>query len=123
MRVAEAYHPGALTCDATASLSDVAETMIEQHVGALAVHDGNMVIGVISERDITRAVARGADLSESTATDFAAHDLKTAALDEDTLQVARRMLDSGIRHLPVVRDRVVVGVVSMRDLMAVEAWA
>lgn len=123
MLVSEAYHPGALTCASTDALPDVAKTMIEQHVGSLAVIDGNIIFGIVSERDVARAVAQGASPERTTAADLASRHLTSAKLDDDTLDVARRMLDAGIRHMPVVTGSTVVGVVSMRDLLAVEAWS
>lgn len=122
MLVEKAYRPGALSCAATDPLPEVARKMTAEHVGALAVLDGNVLVGVISERDLARAIARDANLPETTAINYASRDVLTAGLTEDTAQVARRMLDAGIRHLPVVRDKIVVGVLSMRDLLALETW-
>lgn len=122
MLVEKVYRPGALTCAATDPIPDVARKMTAEHVGALAVLDGTVLVGVISERDLARAIAQDVRLPETTALAFASREVLTAGLTEDTSQVARRMLDAGIRHLPVVRDRIVVGVLSMRDLLAVETW-
>ncbi|MDA3644295.1 CBS domain-containing protein [Saccharopolyspora indica] len=122
MRVEEVFHPGTLTCDATDALADVARRMTADHVGALAVLDGDRIIGIISERDLVRAIAEQADPRQTTATAFASHQLETAAVEEDIRDVARRMLDAGVRHLPVKRGPAVVGVISMRDLLAIETW-
>ncbi|KAA5825480.1 CBS domain-containing protein [Saccharopolyspora hirsuta] len=122
MQVEEAFHPGTLTCDATDALADVARKMIAERVGALAVLDDDEIIGIISERDLVRAIAEQADPWQTTATAFASHQLETAAVGEDTRDVARRMLDAGVRHLPVKRGPEVVGVISMRDLLAIETW-
>ncbi|WP_190812888.1 CBS domain-containing protein [Saccharopolyspora pogona] len=122
MHVEEVFHPGTLTCDASDSLEDVARKMTADHVGALAMLDNDRIVGIISERDIVRAVAEKADPRTATATLFASHQLETAAFGEDTRDAARRMLDAGIRHLPVKQGRMVVGVISMRDLLAVETW-
>jgi CBS domain-containing protein len=104
MRVEEVYRPEALTCEADDPLRQVARMMASAHVGALAVLDGNMVVGVLSERDVVRGVAEGVDPDEARATTFAARQVQTAALAEDTSAVARRMLDAGVRHLPVVQN-------------------
>ncbi|MBB5159200.1 CBS domain-containing protein [Saccharopolyspora phatthalungensis] len=96
--------------------------MTADHVGALAVLDNDRVIGIISERDVVRAIAEQADPREAKATSFASHKLETASFGEDTRDAARRMLDAGIRHLPVKQGHNVVGVISMRDLLAVETW-
>ncbi|CAM01716.1 putative signal-transduction protein with CBS domains [Saccharopolyspora erythraea NRRL 2338] len=109
-----------MTCEATDTLDVVARKMTDEHVGAFAVLDGNRILGIISERDLVRAVAEGADPAVTKAGVLASRQVETARLDEDIADVARRMLDAGIRHLPVLRERLVVGVVSMRDLLAVE---
>ncbi|MER7010260.1 CBS domain-containing protein [Saccharopolyspora sp. NPDC000359] len=120
MRVEDAYHPGTLTCDAADPLVDVAVKMTTGHVGALAVLDDDRITGIISERDLVRSLAEQAYPRHTTATAFATHQLETADCDEDTRDVARRMLDAGIRHLPVKKGGTVVGVISMRDLLAIE---
>ncbi|MFD2081613.1 CBS domain-containing protein [Actinopolymorpha cephalotaxi] len=122
MRVEEVYRPEAFACEATDSLSEAASKMTSRHVGALAVVDGNRLVGILSERDVVRAVAEGVDLLRAGAGSHATLDVETAKLAEDTTDIARRMLDAGIRHLPVVRDHTVVGMISMRDALAVEAW-
>ncbi|WP_277869312.1 CBS domain-containing protein [Actinopolymorpha singaporensis] len=104
-------------------MSEAASRMTSQHVGALAVVvDGNSLVGILSERDVVRAVAEGVDLPRAGAGSHATLKVKTAKLAEDTTDIARRMLDGGVRHLPVVRDHTVVGMISMRDVLAVEAW-
>ncbi|MGH8867501.1 MAG: CBS domain-containing protein [Actinomycetes bacterium] len=122
MRIEEIYRPETLTCEAEDTVADAARTMTSAHVGALAVLDGTMIIGVLSERDVVRAVAEGVDPATAHAETFATRQVQTAQLAEESLEVARRMLDAGIRHLPVVQDRTVVGMTSMRDLLALESW-
>ncbi|GAA2759464.1 CBS domain-containing protein [Actinopolymorpha rutila] len=122
MRVEEVYRPEVLVCEATDSLSEAASKMTSRHVGSLAVVDGNSLVGILSERDVVRAVAEGVDLLRAGAGSHATPDVETAKLAEDTTDIARRMLDAGIRHLPVVQEHTVVGMISMRDVLAVEAW-
>jgi CBS domain-containing protein len=122
MLVEKVYRPGAVTCAATDPLQDVAAKMAAENVGALAVMDGDVMIGVISERDLAHAVAQQVDPAVTTTLAFASRHVQTALPTEDTSQIARRMLDAGIRHLPVVRENIVLGVISMRDLLAVETW-
>lgn len=122
MRVEEIYRPGALTCDAAEPVPAVAGRMVQEHVGALAVLDGDRLVGMISERDVVRAVAQHTDLARAAAGTFASTHVQTASLDDDTADVARRMLDAGVRHLPVVDKDVPIGMISMRDLLALETW-
>ncbi|GAA0517004.1 histidine kinase [Saccharopolyspora subtropica] len=122
MQVEEVFHPGTLTCRSSDSLQEVASRMTAEQVGVLAVLEDDRIVGVISERDVVRAVAQSADPRTATADAFASHQVHTATFGEDTREVARRMLDAGIRHLPVKQGDAVVGVISMRDLLAVETW-
>ncbi|MDA3628186.1 CBS domain-containing protein [Saccharopolyspora sp. WRP15-2] len=122
MRVDEVFHVGTLTCEASDPLAEVARKMTDDHVGALAVLDNERIVGIISERDVVRAIAERADPQESTALSFATQQLETATVSDDTKDVARRMLDAGVRHLPVKQGHMVIGVISMRDLLAIETW-
>ncbi|MEU8307336.1 CBS domain-containing protein [Actinomadura sp. NPDC048955] len=123
MRVSNVYRPTVFTCRADEPLGDVARQMIEREVGALAVLDGERVTGIITERDLAGALAFSADPASQEAAGYASTRVETAALDEDARDVARRMLEAGIRHLPVDDHGRLVGMVSMRDLLALETWA
>ena len=123
MRVSDVYRPQLLTCEASELLPAVAQKMVAENVGVLAVVDGTRVAGIISERDITRATAEHRDPTACTAAHYASTDLEVATLNDETRQVANRMLESGVRHLPVLEDNEMVGMVSIRDLLAAETWA
>ena len=123
MKIANVYRPGLLTCDRNESMAGVAKKLLEKRVGALAVVDGTTVVGVISERDVVRAVAGGADPTTLKAFQYLTATVKTARTTDDTDDIARQMLDAGVRHLPVTDDHGLVGMVSIRDLLAIETWA
>jgi CBS domain-containing protein len=123
MRVSDVYRPLLLTCEASEPLPAVAEKLVAENVGVLAVVDGTRIAGIISERDITRAVAEHGDPAAHTAAEHASTELEVATLNDDTSQVASRMLEAGVRHLPVMDNNEMVGMVSIRDLLASEVWA
>jgi CBS domain-containing protein len=122
MRIRDAHTTDVLTVDADASLREVCRVMAAADVGAVAV-TGDEDIGIISERDVVRAVASDTDLDKTHVRDHASYQVRTADLDADTVYVAHIMLDHGIRHIPVVDEGKLVGIVSMRDLLAIETWA
>lgn len=122
MRVRDAYRPETITVGVDEPLATAARLMSEENIGALAVVGGE-AIGIISERDIVRAVTDAVDLFATPVHAYASFDVYTADLEDDTSDVAYQMLHSGIRHLPVVEQDKVIGMVSMRDVLAVEAWA
>ncbi|GAA3947499.1 CBS domain-containing protein [Actinomadura viridis] len=123
MLIGNVYRPMVLSCQRDEPLATVARRMAEKRVGALAVLDGDRVTGIITERDLVGALARSADPAGENAAAYASPHVRTAGLDEDSQEVARRMLDADIRHLPVDDHGRVVGMVSMRDLLALETWA
>lgn len=106
------------------SLADVAAKLAAECVGALAVMSGDHLDGVVSERDIVRAVAAGGDPTEVWTADVMADEPVYVDVDDPIASVAERMLDEGVRHVPVVSDGRVLGVVSVRDALRVlaDAW-
>ncbi len=122
MLISEVYRPLLVTCQAEDLLPTVAQTLHAEQVGALAVVRDARIVGIISERDLTRALAEETDPRTVTASQYTTTQLEVALLNDDTYQVAHQMLQAGVRHLPVVDDHELVGMVSMRDLLAVETW-
>lgn len=81
--------------------------------------DGSM--GIISERDVTRALAEDADPDVVWSADVMTEDLVTTREDEPVMSVALRLIDESIRHVAVVDHEHIVGIVSSRDVFAVLA--
>jgi CBS domain-containing protein len=100
------------------SLSEVAKRMVSKDVGAVLVTEGKALIGILTERDVLRAVARGIDES-TTVADWMTRDPETLDPDESTEHAAVLMIHGGFRHLPVTENDEVVGMLSIRDLMRV----
>src|SRR6266542_3802846 len=74
--------------------------------------------GILSERDVLRAVAEGADTSVVTVGDYMTWNAIVATSEWDTLEAARTMMEHGFRHLVVVDGDHQIGVLSIRDLMS-----
>jgi CBS domain-containing protein len=120
MKVEDACRPGVFTVDVDDSLEVAAHRMNQAQLGALAVVDGHRLVGIVTERGLVRAIARAADPAD---VPVAASSPHTANVEQDARAVVQRMLVLGVRHLPVTsRDGQLIGMVSMRDLLAVEAW-
>lgn len=99
------------------TLRDVADILAAKHIGALLVvdRDGGMV-GIVSERDVVRAIARhGADALEDAVSTVMTRDVVTARESDGVIEAAQRMSDGRFRHLPVLRDGKVVGMISTGD--------
>jgi CBS domain-containing protein len=104
--------------DPTATLRDVARVLVDVGIGCVAVGPPDAVVAVISERDIVRAVADGADLDSTTAADAGSRSLVWASIDDTIGDVAEEMMEDYVRHLLVRDDAGLVGILSMRDVLS-----
>ena len=120
MQVAEIMTSASVTESPSDSLVAAAEKMWRQQTGSLVVMDGEQLVGIITERDIMKAIAQGTDVHASVA-DVMTRDVLTIPPETSLHEAARHMAARWIRHLPVVRDGKVVGLVSQRDLVGVFA--
>lgn len=100
------------------SVSEAAAAMVAARVGSAVVMQGAFLTGILTERDVLRAAASGEDLRSAAVSEWMTHDPESAAPDSSPEEAAQIMLLRGFRHLPVVEDRQVCGVVSLRDLFA-----
>lgn len=107
------------TLSGEATLQEAARELNERRVGALIVQAASgEVIGVLSERDIVREVARrGASCLENRVGDIMSRNVVTAHPQETVDDCLARMTDRRFRHLPVLEDGRLVGVVSIGDLV------
>jgi CBS domain-containing protein len=94
-----------------------AEQMAERGVGASVVLDYGTLIGILSERDIMRAVAGRVHSSEARVREWMTADPITASPSMAPEEAARIMIEHGFRHLPVVEDDRAVGIISIRDVV------
>lgn len=108
------------TVAGSASLRDVAEALVADEVGALAVVEHERLVGVIAERDVVRQVAAGADPAYKRADDMMSTDPVTVAPTDTVAHAGALMREAGVRHLPVVDGGVLVGFVSIRDVLGAE---
>ena len=107
-----------LTVDGAAPIVGVAQRMADRNVGAVLVMDDGRLAGIMTERDIMRAVARGLR-RDTVVSECMTADPETIAPDDTIDHAAVLMIHGGYRHLPVVDGDDVVGVLSIRDLVQV----
>lgn len=116
MNVGDVMKRELLTAEAATPLQVAAERMCERNVGAILVLNGDAISGILTERDVLRAVAQGQVDGTSVAA-WMTRDPETVAVDDAGRAAATVMLRGGFRHLPVLEDGRPVGIVSIRDLM------
>ena len=106
-----------LTVDSSMPLAAVAAQMVERSVGAVLVLEGERLSGILTERDVLRAVARGIR-DDAVVRDWMTSGPDTIGPDETTEHAATLMMHGGFRHLPVTEGRDRRRDFSIRDLMA-----
>lgn len=99
------------------TLAQAAKLMNAKRVGSAIVLTENSP-GILSERDVLRAVADGVDPTAATVSDYMTWNAIVATSELDTMEAARTMLEHGFRHLLVIDGDQEVGILSIRDLMA-----
>jgi CBS domain-containing protein len=107
-----------VTVEPGTSLADTARRLNERGVGAALVFAGERLAGILTERDVLRAVADGR-VEGTTAKDWMTASPETIEPSDSTSHAAGLMIHGGFRHLPVADGARVVGIVSIRDLMRV----
>jgi CBS domain-containing protein len=111
----------AVTYSAADTLRSAAERMWREQTGSLLVVDGGRLAGIITERDLMRAVALGADPAMTTVDEAMTTEVFTVPPDLPLRDAAREMAARWIRHLPVVDGGQTLGMVSMRDVTGIFA--
>ena len=101
------------------TLGEVAERMSEANVGAVIVKDFGRLIGILTERDMLKAMAARVHTSEARVRQWMTEDPITASADTEVEDAARTMLEHGFRHLPVLDESgQVTGIASLRRVVA-----
>lgn len=103
------------------SLEDCAKAMAQNHVGALVIRDNNQSKGLITEQDIVRKlIAKGINPLTKKVKDFMEIKLVTISPNEDIYNALIKMRDLNIRHLPVVDNGKMVGLLTLKDILKIE---
>lgn len=119
MKIKEIMTTDVRTVSATDSISEAANIMKEINVGAIPVVDNNLLVGIVTDRDmVLRGLAEGKNAQERVST-VMTKDITTVTPDMDVHMVADLMASKQIRRLPIVENNQLVGIVSIGD-MAVE---
>jgi CBS domain-containing protein len=123
MRVSEIMTSAAVTDQSDDTLAEAARKMWKQQTGSLLVVDGEDLVGIVTERDVLKAVATGVPLEETRISEVMTKDLVTVGPGTSLREAAKVMADKWIRHLPVLDGGKLVGILSQRDLAGMLAGA
>ncbi|HVS32773.1 MAG TPA: CBS domain-containing protein [Thermoanaerobaculia bacterium] len=107
--------------ESSEKVRDVARRMSKENIGAVAVLDGGKLVGIFSERDVlARVVVPGLNPDDTPIAKVMTRDLVVGAPRDDVDAALQKMHAVGCRHLPIVDDGNLVGMISIRDLLEVD---
>ena len=118
MKIKELKPRMPVTITKSESLSAAAKVLADEDIGALVVYEPKGLAGIVSERDIVRAVADGCDLADTEVCEYMTEAPVVAEESAVIGDAIAKMNGSGIRHIVVVSDGDVSGMISMRDVVA-----
>jgi CBS domain-containing protein len=119
MQVRNLMKQPVVTVSADQSVRQAARRMQEHVIGSVVVTDGDRLAGILTERDVLRAVAEDRDLDQTPAGDLMTTELVTAGPNWDVIVAASVMTSNRIRHLVVKNNEQLLGVLSLRDVLSV----
>lgn len=109
---------GVITIDPEASVRELVALLAEHNVGALIVSpDGTAVAGIVSERDVVRHLHRDAAVLDGPVSGIMTAEVKTCGQEVSIEELMQVMTDHRIRHVPVVEDDALIGIVSIGDVV------
>lgn len=108
------------TIDSSMTMLDAVKVMAEAHIGAVLLTDNHKIVGIFTERDyLTKGELAGRVAKDTKLKDVMTPNMMTVSMDTSVEKCVALMKQYQIRHLPVVEHDQLVGLVSMRDVMAV----
>jgi len=116
MNVGELMSKPSCFVDPETTLAEATTVMGEQRVGSALVMEGDRLFGILTERDIVRAMSTAHDAPARPVVEWMTKDPTTAGPTTPVREALRTMVEGGFRHLPIVDADAVVGVLSMRDI-------
>jgi CBS domain-containing protein len=109
-----------ITVGKSATVQAAAEIMTRENVGALVVMEGELLVGIFSERDIiSRVVSKQLEPAKTSVGSVMTRNIVIALADETVESCLHKMKQANCRHLPVVDGEILLGMLSLRDLLQV----
>ncbi len=111
--------PDVLVISPKASVLDAAILMKQSNVGGLIIKEDAEILGILTERDLLRrVVAAKKDPANTLVEEVMTKDIVSCRLDDKTVDLQKIMSKLHIRHVPVVEDGALIGIISLRDVLA-----
>jgi CBS domain-containing protein len=109
----------ATVCGPDLTVGEAADVMVEERIGSLGVIEAGSLVGIFTDRDVLRAVAAGADCTSALVEEWMTADPDHLSPEVRVSDAAEWLMATGYRHLPVVENGQLLGIVSIKDVL----WA
>jgi CBS domain-containing protein len=116
MQVRDIMHTDVKTTSPGDTFEQVASMLHDHGISSVVVLDEGNLVGIVTERDLVNVVAEGKDPKSTTVGERMTRDLDTVEPKTDIAEAAEHMARLKIRHLPVVQEGTLAGIISIRDL-------
>lgn len=118
-KILEHKGPDVITALPSATVREAAKLMAQANVGACVIKQGDKIFGIFTERDLLRrVVGAGKDPNILTMAEVMTGTIKSCRLSDSIARIQEMMDKERIRHLPVIEDGVLVGMISLRDILS-----
>jgi len=114
--VREVMNETLFTVSPSTTVGEAVALMAQHRVGSMLVMEGTKLDGIFTERDTVRAISHSHDAPSHSVSSWMTSEPVTVGPDVEVEDALKTMLDNGFRHLPVVEEGEVIGIVSIRDL-------
>jgi len=116
--------PDVIVAAPDSTVEEAATLMGQANVGSVVIKDGETVAGIFTERDmLKRVIAKGLDPQVTRLSEVMSSPVKDCSLDETVVACAQRLKQDYIRHLAVIEDGALVGLIGLRDVMSAQLRA
>ncbi len=120
MLIREVMNKNAVVGKPEVTLKEACEVMSQLHIGCLIIFEKEKILGIITERDIIRAIARGIDVNATLVEEVMSKNVVTIEPDKTVEDAVELMTKNSIKRLPVVKDSKIMGVITASDIIVVE---
>jgi len=119
VKVKEVMKKYVITVDPELTVSDAAKIMTNNRIGSVVIMVNLKPVGIVTADDIVSIVARGQDPKQTLIKDMSKRKLITVSPDDDVLKVTKKMIKSGVKRFPIVKDGKLQGIVSEKEMLLV----
>jgi CBS domain-containing protein len=116
MNVRDAMTPVVLTAPASTTIAEAASLMAQRRVGSALIVEGERLLGIFTERDIVKALSQDGQAVQQAIGHWMTRDPQSISPDVSLEEALQRMVEGNFRHLPVLEEGRLVGMLSMRDI-------